>query len=228
MKAIDRVYQYIDLKGIKVVDFERGSSISNGYLSKMKQRSAGMGEDILNQILENCPDICPEWLLTGNGPMLKDDSSPDVQLIHNPPYREAHDDLTVPLYNIDAAANLLTIFENKHQNIIDTIRIPDMPRCDGAISVRGDSMYPLLKSGDIVIYKEIYDFNLVVYGEMYLVDFTLNDDDFLVVKYVNKSDRDRCIRLVSYNQHHDPMDIEVSCIRAMALVKASIRFNTMF
>ena len=189
-------------------------------------------------------EISYEWLLNDKGDKFKSDlnqyidpeesqaskiEESSLKIIHVPPYHDKIEQETiVPLYNIDAAANLKTIFDNKTQNIIDTIRIPNMPKCDGAICVRGDSMYPLLKSGDIVIYKEVYDFSLVVFGEMYLVDFSLNDDDFLVVKYVNKSDRSDKIKLVSYNTHHDPLDIPLTCIRAMALVKASIRFNTMF
>lgn len=229
MKAINRIYKYIDYKSISVAEFERLTSISNGYLSKMKRRSAGVGEDILNSILEKCPEISPEWLLTGNGDMIRSKEKPDmnIQQPHHPSYREKISDIEVPLYNIDAAANLRTLFDNRQQNIIDTIRIPDLPRCDGAIYIRGDSMYPLLKAGDIVIYKEIFDFTNPVYGEIYLIDYALNGDDYLVVKYVKRSDQLNSVHLVSYNAHHDPIDIPVSAIRAMALVKASVRLNTM-
>ena len=229
MRAIDRIYKYIEYKEVSIAEFERLNSISNGYLSKMKRRSAGVGEDIMNSILENCPDLSAEWLLTGNGEMLRSEEKQvlDVQRLHRPPYSEGISDLEVPLYNIDAAANLRTLFDNRQQNIIDTIRIPDLPRCDGAIYIRGDSMYPLLKAGDIIIYKEISDFANPVYGEIYLIDYAVNGDDYLVVKYVKRSDLQNCIHLVSYNTHHDPIDIPVSAIRAMAIVKASVRLNTM-
>lgn len=69
MKAIERIYQYIDIKGIKIVAFEKKCGISNGYLGKMYKRKADIGESILVQILENCPDLSPEWLLTGGGQM---------------------------------------------------------------------------------------------------------------------------------------------------------------
>ena len=41
--------------------------------------------------------------------------------------------------------------------MLDYISIPRLPKCDGAVYVTGDSMYPLLKSGDIVLYKEVSD-----------------------------------------------------------------------
>lgn len=136
-------------------------------------------------------------------------------------------DQEVYLYDIDAAANLKTLFQNTMDNIIDLIKVPDLPKCDGAVRVKGDSMYPLLKSGDIVFYKQIQDLkNEIFFGEMYLLSMNMAGDEYVVVKYVHRSDVEGCIKLVSYNQHHGPMDVSLETIRAMALVKASLRFNT--
>lgn len=71
MKAIERIYKYIDYKGINNSKLEKEIGLSNGYLGKMFSRKADIGESILNLILENSPEINPEWLLTGNGEMLK-------------------------------------------------------------------------------------------------------------------------------------------------------------
>lgn len=73
MKAIERIYQYIDYKNINKSDFEKKCGISNGYLGKMYGINADIGESILLQIIENCPEVSPEWILTGNGSMLKSD-----------------------------------------------------------------------------------------------------------------------------------------------------------
>lgn len=75
MKAIERLYDYLDLKKIKPAAFERAAGISNGYLSKQFNRKADIGEGILIQILEYCPDINIYWLLLGSGPMLKSSGS---------------------------------------------------------------------------------------------------------------------------------------------------------
>ena len=150
-----------------------------------------------------------------------------IQVLYNPKVPDKHiEQQSIKLYDVAAAANLKTLFDNKEQNILGEITIPDIPVCDGAIYVRGDSMYPLLKSGDIIAYKEIHNFSNVLYGEMYLISFDIEGDEFLTVKYVNKSEQDGYIKLVSYNPHHDPKDIPVSCINAMAIVKFSIRKNT--
>ena len=90
-------------------------------------------------------------------------------------------------------------------------------------------MYPLLKSGDIVAYKQIYDFySEIFWGEMYLISVEVADEEFISVKYIQKSEKgEDYIKLVSQNKHHQPKDIKMSKIRAMALVKASVRMNSM-
>ncbi|MDD4592806.1 MAG: S24 family peptidase [Parabacteroides sp.] len=217
-------------EGITITALERKIGASKGVLSRALNNNTDIQAKWVQSVVENYPLYSSEWLLLGKGPMLKTETERKIKVhrIHTPPYNEKNHEALVPLYNIDAAANLRTIFDNKQQNIIDTIRIPDLPKCDGAIYIRGDSMYPLLKSGDIVIYKEISDFDSLIFGEMYLIDFTINNDDFLVVKFVKRSNIAGHIQLVSYNIHHDPIDIPVQgCIRAMALIKASVRINTM-
>jgi hypothetical protein len=70
MKAIERLMQYIDYKGFNKRAFEIDNGLSNGYLGKQLTRNADLGEGVLMKIVENCPDLSPEWLLTGNGEMI--------------------------------------------------------------------------------------------------------------------------------------------------------------
>ncbi len=188
-----------------------------------------------DRVFSLCEHIDINWLLTGRGSMLKEETSPlmeakdtpAIQILHHPKVADKIiEQQSIPVYDVEAAANLKTIFDNKTQNILGEITMPNIPRCDGAIYVRGDSMYPLLKSGDIVGYKEIFNFENVIYGEMYIVAYDIEGDEYVCVKYVNHSERDGFIKLVSYNPHHDPKDIPIARISAMALVKFSIRMNT--
>ena len=153
-----------------------------------------------------------------------------VETIYKPAYAEKiEEEGNVILYDVEAAANLKHLFDNKDENILGMIHIPNIPKCDGAVYVKGDSMYPLLKSGDIVAYKEIpLDMQHIFFGEMYLVSIDMDGDEYLTVKYVNHSDKgDDWIKLVSYNQYHQPKDFPLSSVKAMAIIKLSIRMNTM-
>jgi len=134
----------------------------------------------------------------------------------------------VPLYDIEAAAGLTQLFDKK-QNVLDFIRIPNLPKCDGAVYIKGDSMYPLLKSGDIVMYKQVHDLlGGIFWGEMYILSLRVDDEDLTLVKYIQKSELGTdYIKLVSQNQHHAPKDVPLNSIRALALIKASVRINSM-
>ena len=172
--------------------------------------------------------INSDYILTGRGTPLRENI--EATQVYHPKYTEKlESDGTITLYDVEAAANLKTLFDNKDQNILGQISIPNIPKCDGAVYVKGDSMYPLLKSGDIVAYKVIpVDMRHIFFGEMYLVSIDMDGDEYLTVKYVNHSDKgEDWIKLVSYNQYHQPKDFPLSSVRAMALVKLSIRMNTM-
>lgn len=67
MTIKDRVYAFIDYKGITVKRFEEVSGLSNGYVSSMRK---GFGGEKLNNVLRSFPDLNREWLLYGEGEML--------------------------------------------------------------------------------------------------------------------------------------------------------------
>ena len=87
-------------------------------------------------------------------------------------------------------------------------------------------MYPLLKSGDIVLYKQLNDIDDIFWGDMYLLSIDIDGEEYVTVKYIQKSDREGYVKLVSQNPHHADKEIPMKRIRALALVKASIRMNS--
>ena len=153
-----------------------------------------------------------------------------ITQIHKPAkYTEAIlESQEIILYDIHAAANLKTLFTDKNQNILGKITLPNISRCDGAMYVTGDSMDPLVKSGDIICYKEIFDLNNIIYGEMYLVSIDIEGDEFLTLKYITRSENGAgWIQLESFNKRHSPKDYELKHVNAIALIKISIRMNAM-
>ena len=138
----------------------------------------------------------------------------------------------VPLFDFEASAGIVELFKNQNGNNkpVDFISIPNLPKCDGAIYVAGDSMYPLLKSGDIIMYKELDNkIENIFYGEMYLISIEIEGQEFVSVKWLQKSDLGlEHILLVSQNKHHQSKDVHLSKVKALALIKGSIRINSMF
>jgi phage repressor protein C with HTH and peptisase S24 domain len=174
------------------------------------------------------PRYSINWILTGDGPMLKEDG---VNIQPNHTFALSTDRKVqvqdIPLYDLSATAGIMAIFNDLSITPEDYLRVPNLPPVDGAIYVRGESMTPLLKSGDIIIYKKLaLSLDSILWGQIYLLSFDAGGDTFTVVKYIQKSDDPERIRLVSHNSHFEPKDIPLSSIRALAIVKASITFHT--
>ena len=186
-----------------------------------KARLSNRNKNILVQEF----NVSPEWLETGEGEMFNADPSLvkafSLKTDNSLPMQ------SVPLYSIEGTAGLVPIFSDESKvEPVNHIHIPNLPKCDGAIYIVGDSMYPLLKSGDIVLYKQLSDVRDVFWGDMYLLSIDMDGEEYITVKYVQKSDQEGCVRLVSQNQHHADKDVEISRIRAIALIKASVRMHT--
>ncbi len=179
------------------------------------------------QILIEKLNINPHWLDTGEGEMISKVVQTYTPLAHSRTDRNMPVQ-RIPLYNIEGTAGLVPLFlDHRSLQPVDYIQIPNLPKCDGAMYIGGDSMYPLLKSGDIVLYKQINDIvNNIFWGEMYLISIDIDGEEYITVKYIQKSDLPDHVRLVSQNPHHADKDIPLARIKALAFVKASIRMNS--
>jgi len=229
----ERIKQLIDLKNLTINKFSQLIGTSNSYWNKVFKNNGKIGIDKVQKILRTFPELNPEWLVTGKGPMLRDEPArtPEQEQIqtftrptdHPVPVQD------IPLYDIRGSAGLSLLYSAQKAVPLETIRIPNLPKVDGAIFITGDSMYPVLKAGDIVVFRKINDIPAgILWGEIYILDLDLDGDQLVTVKYVQKSDRGSdWIKLVSQNEHHQDKDIPLSAVRTIAHVKASIRFHTM-
>ena len=68
MNVKERINVFIEYKGIPIKKFEEKCGLSNGYISSMRK---GFGEEKLNNVLKEFPELNREWLLYGEGEMLK-------------------------------------------------------------------------------------------------------------------------------------------------------------
>jgi phage repressor protein C with HTH and peptisase S24 domain len=241
---IDRFDKFMEIKGLNDNQVTVEAKLSNGLLGKSRKTGKGFHSDTIEKILQTYDDLNPVWFLMGRGEMLIDNIKIYPEIFHevdevlepNEVFKLRTDRLyleqRIPLYNIEAAAGIVSLFTGMDSNAVEPIgylSIPNLPKCDGSLSITGDSMYPLLKSGDLVAYKIIEpDYDNIFFGEMYLISMQISGDDHLSAKWVQKSDKgEDFIKLVSENKHHQPKDVHISKVKAMALIKASVRINSM-
>lgn len=80
MCIIERIYQLIDYKKDSVYKISKEIGVSNGYFSKTKAKNGSVGGDIIEKIVNYYTDVNVEWLIIGEGPMLKDKQEPQANI----------------------------------------------------------------------------------------------------------------------------------------------------
>lgn len=158
MKAIERLYKYLEYKKVKPTVFEKQAGISSGYLSKQFNRIADIGESILVQITENCPDLNPEWLLLGTGDMLRNESTPKATALSLNINCINGDFINIPLVDISVAAGS-GLYNGEYLNEVEVISLPRSMVKDGkmylCVRAKGRSMEPSILDGGHLIIRQL-------------------------------------------------------------------------
>lgn len=228
MRIIDRLDEYMRFRGLNDNQVTVSAGLSVGLLNNARKGNYDLGKQAVKKILSFYQDLDEVWLITGKGSMLgQDDTISPANTFQLKTDRQVELQ-EIPLYDLTATAGLVAIYNNMIPDPVDHLRVPNLPPVDGAVYVRGDSMSPLLKSGDIIIFKKVeLSPDLILWGQIYLLSYAIGGDTFTVVKYVKRSQKEGYVQLVSANSFYDSQDIPASAITALALVKASITFYTM-
>lgn len=183
-----RITQYLDYKGISEYSSERAIGKSKGFWNKSMNPSS----DVLEKICGVYSDISTEWLLTGNGDMIKTD-------------KETMKGKQVLIVPISAQGGSLTDFEAsvseyECEKIISPIKDAEL-----AITVKGHSMEPEYPEKSLVFVKKINEKAFLEWGEVYVLS-TVNGT---VIKQIEKSEKDEYITCVPLNKdkQYSPYEI---------------------
>lgn len=200
--------------------FAKEIKVSNSTITEICKMRTNAGITPIKNLVKRYPEINSNWILTGDGIMLN-----NINKILKEPGDEYKTDRLIPLYS--KTASVLELFNNTPKiTPIDYIKIPTPPRCDGAISITGDGMHPVLKNGDIVLYREIKDKSNIIWGEIYLIYINNEGDQFFFNKYIHKSKRKGYIKLTSENKLHEPLEFPIDSVVKLAIIKASINIKS--
>ena len=220
-----RVKEMRKALGMKQDELSSILGIGKSALSMIETGRAALSERNKNILIQEL-NLNPQWIESGEGEIFNSPLETFVPFIRRTDRTLPMQ--SVPLYNIEGTAGLVPLFTGQNPvRPVDYIHIPNLPKCDGAIYIVGDSMYPLLKSGDIVLYKKMNSIDDIFWGDMYLLSIDIDGEEYITVKYIQKSEHNGCIKLVSQNPHHADKDVSIDRIKALAFIKASIRMNSM-
>lgn len=197
-----RVLQYIDFKQIEKSRFEKESGLSNGFVDKIGDsiRSAS-----LDKIRNGFPDLNIDWLLTGEGDMLKDNETKATN------HKVGYSTYLLPL---SAMGGGLVGFAEKGVELKNCEAIVSpIKDVDFAITIYGESMSPEYPSGSKVLIKKIDPCIFIDWGKVYVLD-TSNG---VVVKEVHKSEKEEYVSCYSINKDPKfaPFEIPTSEIYGM-------------
>lgn len=202
MGIIDRIRQYLDFKGISDYRFEKELSLSKGYINKAKNPTS----DVLMKICGIYTDISPEWLVTGKGEMIKNAEREQKTIEISESAISETKRKGALIYDIDATCGLSgRDIEFTDEKVIGSIDAPEINPDSKIIFATGDSMLPLIASGDRVVIRKIESWDYFNYGQVYLII----TNEYRLIKRVRRhpKDSDNLILLRSENPNYDDIDL---------------------
>lgn len=208
-----RVQKLISTMGLSVNSFAKKINITQSTIASMFSKGTQPSVKTINAIIDNT-DVNKEWLLTGEGEMLKSGSS-TVKTVPT----------GLPLLPYSAMAGVLsgsdlTAMEYECEHYI----VPAFHNADFLVRVQGDSMVPRYYSGDIVACKKIkMDKLFFQWGKTYVI----NTNQGILIKRIDPGKQENCVSIVSYNNEYQTFQLPIEDINqeGIALVVGLLRIE---
>lgn len=206
-----KILLYLTKKGVSEYEFYKKSGITRGILAQ----NNGISEENLARFLAYAPEVNEQWLLTGNGEMIKDDKREVAHQTENP--KEG-----IPLIPFSAMAGALTGEQSALEYECERYVVPAFHNADFLMPVKGNSMTPTYISGDIVACQRVPMTDIFFqWNKPYVLDTAQG----AIIKRIKPgSDKDHVL-IVSDNKEYDPFELPYKDIYAVALVIGLIRLE---
>lgn len=215
----NRLSEYLKCKSLTNKDFEDICGLSNGAAAKLSEKSR---KTTFNRLVERT-DLNVDWLLTGEGEMLKPFSlkSHEIDEGMNPMDENFSNSYLVPLVPMSAMGGELVDFEANGVRPEDCEKvISPIAGASFAIPIYGDSMEPEYPNGSRVFVKQINPHDFIAWGNAFVLDTT----NGIILKVVVESENPDAVRCVSLNPsgRYQPFDVPKRTIRGMYRVLACV------
>lgn len=182
------------------------SAIENG-----KRR---MGKRLSKDII-GFYQINEEWLQTGEGEMFGQQPT----IVDTP----AVSDPGVPFFNVNLSElsfEKTSMFSEPPEYYVNFRPFND---CDAYLPIYGDSMYPKYASGEVIVIREIVNFDIIQWGEAYLVVADHRANGITTVKLLfEHPDNNKLILRASNPNFKGDTVIDKAFIKKLYIVKGKI------
>ena len=203
MEIKERFDSFIRYKGLSRRKFQDAIGVSNSYIQNI---SKGISNDVLNRISIQYPELNTNWLLTGIGEMLQSAERNEKSISVPQTAVSTKQRKGALIYDIDATCGLSgRDIEFTDEKVIGSIDAPEINPDSKIIFATGDSMLPLIASGDRVVIRKIESWDYFNYGQVYLII----TNEYRLIKRVRRhpKDSDNLILLRSENPDYDDIDL---------------------
>ena len=128
----------------------------------------------------------------------------------------------VPYYDIDVTATLTESFSDIIEEPEFYVDFKPFNDCSAYLPVFGDSMHPMINSGEIVALKKVDNPEYIQYGEPHLVITNAVTNNMRTLKIVRKHKDESMIILKPINLDFDELAIPRNSILSLYIVKGKI------
>lgn len=211
MSLKDRILEIAKNEGLSIAEFERKAGLSNGYIKNFK---GSLGSNKLEYLLRVFPNYSSDWLLTGEGEMLKSEASvgETIPLIS---YSDG-----VPYYDEFFECGFDELTPSQVRNPDFLVRMPGYDKATLWCNASGASMEPEISNGDLIALQAIPDFSYLPFGDIYGI---ITTNGMRTIKRLGKSAEPGCYRLIPTNKEYDEQDIPVRLIAAVYRVMGALK-----
>lgn len=228
MNFSTRLKKIINSQGLSIRAFEEKIGCSIGVINRCINKNTDVQSSVVIKIFTAFRDISPEWLLLGEGEMMKtcitknSIEEPHKEVCEVKIEKEEKDEKQVPLVPLYAMAGQFPGEKEVMEYDCETYSVPGMKGADFLIQVKGNSMNPTYNSGDIVACKWISMKDVFFqWGRVYVLD----TDQGPITKRIEPGHDAEHITIVSDNPDYKPFQLYLSQIYRIALVLGCIKLE---
>lgn len=158
-----------------------------------------------------------EWLKTGTGEMF------EVRLLRRELSGMNSADPGVPFFNVNLSELSFETIGLLNETPEYYVNYQPFNDCDAYLPIYGDSMYPKYSSGEVIAVREIKNFNVIQWGEAYLIVADERANNITTVKLLFEHQQDKKIVLRSCNPSYlGDTIIERDMIKRLFIVKGKV------